>query len=128
MKVAVLGVSLNSERYAYRAVGALLKAGHEPIGVNPSLPEFPGIPVVASVKDLPHGVHTLTVYLGPEKSSALAEEITGYGFSRAIFNPGSENPALQAALHATGCQVDEACTLVLLATHRFVEPEASPAE
>jgi uncharacterized protein len=36
-----------------------------------------------------------------------------------IFNPGAENPDLQASLEANGIKTMEACTLVLLTTGQF---------
>ena len=38
---------------------------------------------------------------------------------RVIFNPGSENPVLEAALLEAEVLVDHACTLVLLTTNQY---------
>jgi predicted CoA-binding protein len=119
VKVAVLGASQHPWRYAYRAVELLRAHGYLPIGINPTLTELAGVPLVAAVKELPPGVDTLTVYVAPERSRALANEICVYGFRRVIFNPGSENPTLARALGARGVEVVEACTLVLLTTGEF---------
>lgn len=119
MKVAVLGASANPGRYSHRAVERLRAQGHEVFGVNPSRPELGPVPVVASVRELPPDVHTLTVYVAPERSAELAEELIRAGFRRVIFNPGSENPVVSARLAASGVEVVEACTLVLLVTGKF---------
>jgi predicted CoA-binding protein len=119
MKVAVLGASANPARYSRRALDALRQGGHEPVGVNPVLRDIDGVPVVAKLSELPPGVHTLTVYVGPDRSQALEADILAYGFERVIFNPGAENEALAERLRAAGANVQEACTLVLLATQRF---------
>ncbi len=119
VKVAVLGASANPARYSHRAVQRLRTLGHEVFGVNPSLPDLGPVPVVASVRELPPGVHTLTVYVAPERCAGLEDELNAAGFARVIFNPGSENPALAARLAAGGAEVIEACTLVLLATGEF---------
>jgi predicted CoA-binding protein len=119
VKVAVLGASQHPWRYAYRAVELLRARGYAPIGINPTLSELGDVPLVAAVSQLPPGVDTLTMYVAPERSRALADEICSYGFRRVIFNPGSENPALARALEANGVEVLEACTLVLLTTGRF---------
>lgn len=119
MKVAILGASPKPDRYANMAQAKLLAHGHEVVGVNPALPELGGVPVVRSVVDLPPAIDTLTVYVGAERSSALADEILSYGFRRVIFNPGAENPALAASLRESGVEPLEACTLVLLSTGQF---------
>jgi len=119
MDVAILGASANPNRYSYKAAHRLLAAGHRPVGVNPSQVAIPGLDVVPSIGDLPPRLHTLTVYVSPEKSEAMADAIVNYGFARVIFNPGAENPALATRLRAAGIEVLEACTLVMLATGEF---------
>lgn len=119
MNVAILGISSNPGRYAHRAAQRLKAAGHTVFGVNPSLPSVDGVQVVAQVSELPPNIHTLSVYVSPEKSTGLGAAITQYGFSRVIFNPGSEQPALARALTQAGVEVVEACTLVMLSTGHF---------
>jgi uncharacterized protein len=119
MDVAILGASANPSRYSFKAAHRLLASGHRAVGVNPSQVSIPGLDVVPSIADLPPRLHTLTVYVSPEKSQVMADAIVKYGFSRIIFNPGAENPALATRLRAAGIQVLEACTLVMLATGQF---------
>lgn len=119
MLVAVLGASANPERYSYKAAKQLAAHGHQPIGVSPSKPSIANVEVVATLDELPPHVHTLTVYVAPERSSQMLEAIVQYGFARVIFNPGSENPKLAAQLRKTETSVVEACTLVMLATGQF---------
>ena len=118
-RVAILGASQNSQRYAYQAFRLLQQYGHEPIPVSPRLQELEGVKAYASVKEISGKVDTLTMYVGPELSSQLSAEILALQPRRVIFNPGSENPSLQKELAAAGVQVEEACTLVLLKTGQF---------
>lgn len=119
MKVAILGISSNTERYAYRAAQRLLAAGHVVFGVNPSMPSVEGVEVVARISELPPGIHTLTVYVSPQTSEYMSDSIAEYGFSRVIFNPGAEQASVALALRDSGVEVVEACTLVMLATGKF---------
>jgi predicted CoA-binding protein len=119
MNVVILGASANPARYAFRAAERLVNAGHHVIGVNPALPQIPGVLVVRSIEELPPGQDTLTVYVAPPNSSSIAETIASCSFKRVIFNPGSENPELAQRLQAAGTHVVTACTLVMLATGQF---------
>ena len=119
MKVAVLGASDDPERYSYKAVSRLLEAGHTVFPVHPKLKEVLGLSVHSSLKDLPETADTITVYVSPAVSSAIASDILGSGARRLIFNPGSENPELAAKARAAGIHTVEACTLVLLSTRQF---------
>ena len=119
MTVAVLGASDNPERYSNKAVRFLLEKGHEVFPVHPSLKEIDGLKVYASLKDLPKPIDTLTLYLSEERSSMVASEILALKPRRIIFNPGAENPGLEAKAAAEGIKTLEACTLVLLRTDQF---------
>lgn len=119
MKVAVLGASPKADRHANIALHRLSDAGHEVVGVNPARPDLGGFACVASIADLPAGVDTASVYLGKARSDELADQILSYGFRRAVFNPGAENPDLERRLSDSGVEVLEACTLVMLSTGQF---------
>jgi predicted CoA-binding protein len=118
-KVAILGASTKPERYAYKAFKMLQEYGHTPIPVAPALEEVEGIRAYARLSEVPGPVDTLTMYIGPQRSSPLADEIVKFKPGRVIFNPGSENPELKRRLQAAGIPFEEACTLVLLRTHQF---------
>jgi len=116
--VAVLGASGNPDRYSYQAVELLKAKGHRVFPVNPALGEIHTLPVVHSLRALP-AVDTLTLYLAASRLPERIEEIVALKPGRVIFNPGTESPALQAALDAAGIPWQEACTLVLLRTGQF---------
>ncbi|HRV31312.1 MAG TPA: CoA-binding protein, partial [Kiritimatiellia bacterium] len=67
-------------------------------------------------------LHTITLYLSPSISAGLADAIVAAKPERVIFNPGTENPALEEQLSQAGIAVVRACTLVLLRTNQF-EPK-----
>lgn len=117
--VVVLGASNQPERYSFLALQMLTEHGHRVIPVHPSLTEILGIPVRSSLGKVTEPIDTLTLYLGPERLEKLIPEILELNPRRVIFNPGTESPALQAALTATAIPWIEACTLVLLRTGQF---------
>lgn len=119
MKVAVVGASPRKDRYANMALHRLAERGHEALGVNPALPDLEGFRCVATVSDLPAGIHTASMYLGAARSSELADQILSYGFRRVVFNPGAENPELADRLRKAGVETVEGCTLVMLSTGQF---------
>jgi len=117
--VVVLGASDNPERYSNKAVHELKTRGHQVIPVNPRLAELEGLPVRAALDEVDQPVDTLSVYLGPAASGAQLDAILALKPGRVIFNPGSENSELMAALQQAGIAVEQACTLVLLRTDQF---------
>lgn len=118
-RVAILGASDKPDRYSHRAQLMLRQRGHEVVPVNPKLEVIEGIPVVPDLGAIEGAVDTLTLYVGPQITSGLADAILALKPRRVIFNPGTENPALEARLSAAGISCDNACTLVLLTTGTF---------
>lgn len=118
-QVAILGASSKPDRYAYKAFSMLKAYGHTPLPVTPKFSEIEGVPVVANLRDLTSPVDTLTMYVGPDTSTKLKSEILSLHPKRVIFNPGSENPALEEELKNAGIEVIEGCTLVMLSTNQF---------
>lgn len=117
--VAVLGASHKPERYSNQAVRMLKEYGHEVIPVTPGRKELEGLPVVAQLGEIDRVVDTLTLYVGPERSSQMLDSIVGLKPGRVIFNPGTESPELVLALDQAGIPWQHACTLVMLRTGQF---------
>lgn len=118
-RVVILGASDKPERYSHRAMKMLRDHGHEVVLIHPRLSEIEGQPVVNDLSAIRGAVDTVTMYVGPEASNLVADKLIALRPRRVIFNPGSENPALQARLADAGVAVEEACTLVLLSTGQF---------
>jgi hypothetical protein len=78
--------------------------------------DIPAVPDLPSIKG---SVDTLTMYVNPQVSSKLLQQILDLGPKRVIFNPGAENPELMEELKKAGIKVIEACTLVLLRTGQY---------
>jgi predicted CoA-binding protein len=118
-RVVVLGASDQPYRYSHKAVQQLLQHGHEVVPVNPNVVEVEGLAVLDSLDQVEGPVDTLTLYVSPRISRLLIDKIIQLKPGRVIFNPGSENRELQAALQQHGIAFEEACTLVLLRTGQF---------
>ncbi len=119
MNVAVLGASNKPERYSHQAVVLLAEKGHAVFPVHPALAAIDGHPVFKRLADVPVPLDTVTMYVSPEHSTGMADAIVAAQPRRTIFNPGTENPELEAKLAAAGIAVVHACTLVLLRTGQF---------
>ena len=94
MNVAVLGASNKPERYSFQAVKLLAEKGHAVFPVHPALAAIDGVPVFKQLGDIPVPLHTLTVCVGSERSTALAAAILAARPQRVIFNPGAEGITL----------------------------------
>ena len=117
--VAVLGASPKPDRYSNQAVRLLASFDYRPIPVNPAYDEIEGLPCFPNLTAIDEAVHTITLYLGPARSTPLIDEIVAAKPQRIILNPGAENEELAAAASGAGIEVVEGCTLVMLRTGLF---------
>lgn len=117
-KTLVLGASPTPVRYAYKAVKRLLSYGHEVVAIGKIEAEIDSVKIIKEMIDIPD-VHTVTMYLNPEKQEPYLEYIIDLEPQRIIFNPGSYNPKLEKLAKAAGIEVLEDCTLVMLDTDDY---------
>ena len=118
-KVVIVGASNNPERYSYKAMKLLEEHGHEVTLVHPREKIIEGHAVVSALSEIHFPVDTITMYVNPELSHKMQNELLTLKPKRVIFNPGTENPALAKALNEQGIQTENACTLVLLRTGQY---------
>ena len=116
----VVGATDNPDRYAYRAAELLQIKGIQfvPIGIKK------GVVFGEEILDLRQkpilmGMHTITLYLGPQNQSEWIDYLIGLQPKRIIFNPGTENPLFFQKAKTAGIEALEACTLVMLTTGQF---------
>ena len=117
-KTVVFGASPKPSRYSNRAVVRLNANGHEVVPVGFRNGEIAGI---AIQKDNPQveDVHTVTLYLNPQRQVAFYDYILGLNPKRIIFNPGTENAELIQMAEAKGIEAEVACTLVMLSVGNY---------
>jgi predicted CoA-binding protein len=117
-KTLILGATPNSGRYAYLAAHRLVSHGHTIVNVGLRSGEVAGVPIEKPEK-IHHDIDTITLYVGPQNQLPLYDYILATKPKRIIFNPGTENSALQSLANAEGIDTEYACTLVLLSIGEY---------
>ncbi len=117
-KTLVFGASLKSNRYSNIAIHRLVSAGLETVAFGIKSGKVGEVQVSTNLADY-QNIHTITLYLNPQRQQQYYEDIIHLRPSRVIFNPGTENPEFYERLTANGIHVEVACTLVLLATGQY---------
>lgn len=115
----LLGASTNTNRIAYRALNLLHAHGIPVYAVGRTPGQVGSIPIYTSLDGLKAPVDTLTLYLNPSNQREWYDAILRVRPRRILFNPGSENPELEALAQGVGIVTERACTLVLLSTDRY---------
>jgi predicted CoA-binding protein len=112
--VVVLGATPKTDRFAWRAMKKLQECGHKVIPVNPAFDQIEGEHCYHSITEVLAPIHTVTLYVGGQKSEPLIDAILAANPKRLIFNPGAENQHLADRAAAAGIEVVCDCTLVML--------------
>ncbi len=118
MKTLVIGASPNSSRYSYKAVRLLKRYKHEviPLGIRKGAIESEEI-----ILGRPHfeDIHTVTLYVGPERQKDYYDYIFSLNPKRIIFNPGTENTEFINVAEEKNIETVMNCTLVMLNSGLF---------
>lgn len=117
-KTLIIGATNNPSRYANFAAHRLTGHGHEIINVGIKTGEVAGVPIERAGAIHPD-VDTITMYVGPSHQEEYYDYILKTKPKRIIFNPGTENPELEALAEENGIEAIEACTLVMLSTGQY---------
>lgn len=126
-KTVVLGASPNPARYSFKAVKSLVRHGHEVValgfrpGVIPIAMRPAGVIEIFIKRGMPEieDVHTVSLYIGPERQKEYAEYIISLKPQRAIFNPGTINEELMERLNTLGIETVDGCQLVMLSSDQY---------
>lgn len=118
-KTLILGASNNPSRYANLAANRLVAKGYPIINVGIKSGEVVAGVAIEHADVIHPDIDTITLYLNSQKQTQYYDYIIKSKPRRIIFNPGTENPELEALAEENGIETIEACTLVMLSTGQF---------
>jgi uncharacterized protein len=119
-KTVIIGATPDRSRYAYLAAQMLSQYNHDFVPVSIKTGEVMGRQILdLRQKPVIAGVDTITLYIGPQNQLQWYDYLLDLKPKRIIFNPGTENPELQAMAEEKGIEVLEACTLVMLRSGQY---------
>lgn len=117
-KTLVLGASSKPDRYSFKAVNMLIEHHEDVVAVGAREDRIQDVEILTGTPIF-SDIHTVSLYLRPERQKNVYDYILKLNPKRIIFNPGTENPELYNLAREKGIEIEEACTLVLLSTNQF---------
>ena len=105
LPTAIIGASNKPDRYSYKAMIMLKTHGHDSYLVHPKLKEVNGQKVYPEIEAIKGHIDTVTLYINPELQTNIEKSLIDSKVRRVIFNPGTENEALEKKLIASGKEV-----------------------
>ena len=113
-KTLVIGASSKPGRVSREAVLKLREAGHEVFAIGAQEDKFGDVSIQTGHPFIMDDLHTVSLYLNPNRQTDYYEYLLSLKPKRIIFNPGTENPVLERLAHENNIETEQACTLVLL--------------
>jgi predicted CoA-binding protein len=113
--IAVVGLSANPDRPSNQVAWYLHHQGYRLFGVNPHCPdqEVFGVPVVASLDDVPEPIDLVDVFRRPEHTPDVARQAVAVGARALWLQLGIANPEARAIAGEGGLQyVEDHCLKV----------------
>ncbi|MDY7393687.1 CoA-binding protein [Aureibaculum sp. 2210JD6-5] len=117
-KTLVIGASIKPSRYAYIAIKRLLDKNYDVKAIG-SKQGLIGIVRIETGKPQYKDIHTVTLYLNPDRQEEYYDYIIALKPKRVIFNPGTENQEFVDLLKKNKIEAEVACTLVLLSVDEY---------
>ena len=110
--IAIIGASADRSKFGNIAVRAFLKQGYVVYPVNPNATQIEGLPVFASIADVPVRPNLISVYLPPAVLLKVLPAIAARGCDEFWLNPGTESDEVLAEAEGLGLNVIQACSIV----------------
>ena len=118
---AVIGVTPNQNRYAFKAVTELTAHKYPVTALGFRKGSVAGNDIILDWPNHIENLKVVSMYIGPARQPDFYDYIINLHPNKVIFNPGTENDEFYQLLKNNGIEYEEACTLVLLSTGVYSE-------
>ncbi len=117
-KTLIIGATTNPDRYSNLVIHRLRAKGYPVLAIGNKSGSVAGVEIL-NEKIPMKNVHTVSLYLNAQKQPEYYDYIVSLKPKRVIFNPGTENPEFSSILLENDIEVDEACSMILLASNQY---------
>ncbi len=114
MVVAILGASTDRRKFGNKALRAYAKRGFEVYPVNLGGGTIEEHDAFTSVLDIPADIDRVSVYLPPETTLLVLDEIAKKGTRELYLNPGSADDRVIETAKVLGLHPIMACSIVAI--------------
>lgn len=111
--IAVVGASRDKDKFGYKVLMDLVKAGYQACGVNPACDEVEGVACYPDLASLPWRPELVITVVPPRVTEKVVRDAGEAGITRVWMQPGSESPEAVAFCEANGIEMmHDACIMV----------------
>lgn len=117
-RTLVIGASPNPLRFSNKMVKSLVRHGFEVIPLGLRKGEILGVEILTGKPNL-ENIHTVSLYLNPDRQKEYYEYILSLAPRRIIFNPGTVNHELIKLAQDNNIEAITDCSLIMIAKGIF---------
>ena len=112
----VAGASANRDKFGNKVLRCYQQNDRKVFGINPRATEIEGAPCVASVRDLPGDVLSISIITPPAITEQVVKEAIVKGIRNIWMQPGAQSPRAveECRKHGVNVIADGSCILVVL--------------
>ena len=110
---AVIGVTPDEEKYAYRIYKKLKEKGYQTYGITPKYDTVDGDTMYKCLKDVHQPIDVVVFVVNPKFATPYLDEMKDLGIQYAWMQPGTYNDEAIKAIQERELEMIQACVLVL---------------
>lgn len=110
----MVGASSDRRKFGNKALRAFQAQGYTVLPINPNEAEVEGLRTYASVLDVPGPIDMATLYVRPDVTLRLLDELQQKQVPEIWVNPGAEDGAVIADARRRGMNVIFACSIIAI--------------
>lgn len=113
-KTLVIGASPNPLRFSNKMVKSLIRHGYETVPLGLRRGDILGVEILTGKPKL-ENIHTVSLYINPERQKEYYDYIISLAPRRIIFNPGTVNHELITIVEKNNIEAITDCSLIMIA-------------
>ncbi len=111
-KVAIIGASVNRNKFGNASVRAHLKQGWLVYPVNPKEKEIEGLKCYNNIGEISEKLDRVSIYLPPEVGIKILDQLVDKKITEIFINPGAESNDLIKKAKQLNLKIIQACSIV----------------
>jgi predicted CoA-binding protein len=115
--VAIIGASVDQNKFSNKSIHAHLRAGYDVYPVNPKEEMIEGLKCYKSIAEIPVALDRVSLYLPPPVGVKILDDIAKKGCQELWVNPGADSPELIEKAQALGLNPIVACSFMDASAH-----------
>lgn len=114
-RFAVVGASVDREKYGNKVLRAYLQNHRDVVPVNPSAGKIEGVKAYADLASVPEPIDGVSIVTPPKVTEQVVEQAVARGVRNIWMQPGAESPSAIDAARRAGANVIAGGPCVLVA-------------